>query len=235
MPCTRSGISRFGCATFRPSALRWRPCPCRFGNWTSKPGEWAHRRRRSSRQNSVAIRYSIEWDDPGPFSSQLNAHHAFINLAEILMYVPDRRAEDTQVAFEQRAGRVETLPPSCRRRPQPIRLSPRATTRWWTRPWRQGSSKNSVSIVAVRISASSLTQPIGIAGTWRMAAADNSVRVEADGRPSIPGIHILFHIGSRIFRRWRRAWSTPIPPRSRTLAREAAVSIAAHEFFHAGM
>ena len=45
------------------------------------------------------IRYSIEWDDPGPFNSQLNDHHAFMNLAEILMYVPDRRAEDTQVAF----------------------------------------------------------------------------------------------------------------------------------------
>ncbi len=45
------------------------------------------------------IRYSIEWDDPGPFDSQLNAHHAFINLAEILMYVPDRRGEDASVTF----------------------------------------------------------------------------------------------------------------------------------------
>jgi len=48
----------------------------------------------------ATIRYSIEWDDPGPFDSQLNPHHAFINLAEILMYVPDRRAEDTSVTFE---------------------------------------------------------------------------------------------------------------------------------------
>jgi predicted metalloprotease with PDZ domain len=46
------------------------------------------------------LRYSIAWDDPGPFDSQLNPHHAFINLAEILMYVPDRRAEDTSVTFE---------------------------------------------------------------------------------------------------------------------------------------
>ena len=44
--------------------------------------------------------YSIEWDDPGPFNSQFNAHHAFLNLAEILMYVPSRRAEDTQVQFD---------------------------------------------------------------------------------------------------------------------------------------
>jgi len=45
------------------------------------------------------IRYSIQWDDPGPFNSQLNEHHAFLNLAEILMYVPDRRSEDTQITF----------------------------------------------------------------------------------------------------------------------------------------
>ncbi|HWF39910.1 MAG TPA: hypothetical protein VG322_15405 [Candidatus Acidoferrales bacterium] len=43
------------------------------------------------------VRYTIAWDDPGPFNSQLNAHHAFVNLAEILMYVPDRRREGTEV------------------------------------------------------------------------------------------------------------------------------------------
>jgi predicted metalloprotease with PDZ domain len=46
------------------------------------------------------IRYSIVWDDPGPFNSQLNAKHAFVNFAEVLMYIPDRRSEDTTVAFE---------------------------------------------------------------------------------------------------------------------------------------
>jgi len=47
----------------------------------------------------TVVDYSIEWDDPGPFNTQLNAHHAFINLAEILMYVPDRRGEDVSVEF----------------------------------------------------------------------------------------------------------------------------------------
>jgi predicted metalloprotease with PDZ domain len=46
------------------------------------------------------IRYSILWDDPGPFNSQLNSKHAFINFAEILMYIPDRRSEDAEVEFE---------------------------------------------------------------------------------------------------------------------------------------
>lgn len=49
---------------------------------------------------TLTLQYVIEWNDPGPFSSQLNVHHAFINLAEILLYLPDRRAEDTEVQFE---------------------------------------------------------------------------------------------------------------------------------------
>jgi predicted metalloprotease with PDZ domain len=46
------------------------------------------------------VRYSIVWDEPGPFNSQLNAKHAFVNFAEILMYISDRRSEDTTVEFE---------------------------------------------------------------------------------------------------------------------------------------
>lgn len=51
-------------------------------------------------RNRLEIRYSIQWDDSGPFNSQLNDHHAFMNLGEILMYVPERRTEDTSVSFE---------------------------------------------------------------------------------------------------------------------------------------
>jgi predicted metalloprotease with PDZ domain len=46
------------------------------------------------------INYTIEWDDPGPFNSQLDAHHSFVNFAEVLMYVPTRRTEDTAVQFD---------------------------------------------------------------------------------------------------------------------------------------
>ncbi len=53
-----------------------------------------------SKTRATSLDYSIEWDDPGPFNSQLNAHHAFVNFAEVLMYVPRRRAEATQVQFE---------------------------------------------------------------------------------------------------------------------------------------
>ncbi len=49
---------------------------------------------------TVTISYPIYWDEPGPFATQLNADHAFLNLATLLLYVPDRRAEDTRIKFE---------------------------------------------------------------------------------------------------------------------------------------
>jgi predicted metalloprotease with PDZ domain len=42
---------------------------------------------------AIKIQYAIYWDEVGPFASQLNAEHAFINPAMILMYVPRRRSE----------------------------------------------------------------------------------------------------------------------------------------------
>ena len=53
-----------------------------------------------SAAQTATLDYSVEWDDPGPFNSQLNAHHAFLNFAEVLMYLPTRRAEDAQVQFD---------------------------------------------------------------------------------------------------------------------------------------
>jgi predicted metalloprotease with PDZ domain len=48
---------------------------------------------------TVEIRYRIFWNSPGPFSTQLNSHHAFINFAGILFYAPARRREKSEVAF----------------------------------------------------------------------------------------------------------------------------------------
>ena len=48
---------------------------------------------------TVAVEYDIEWNDPGPFSSQLNRDHAFLNFAMVLLYVPDRHTEDVRVQF----------------------------------------------------------------------------------------------------------------------------------------
>jgi predicted metalloprotease with PDZ domain len=45
----------------------------------------------------VTIQYSTYWDEPGPFSTQLNSEHAFINPAMVLMYLPQRRNEQVQL------------------------------------------------------------------------------------------------------------------------------------------
>ena len=53
-----------------------------------------------SGNGAVTVSYPIYWDEPGPFASQLNMEHAFLNLAMVLLYVPDRRSEDTRVEFD---------------------------------------------------------------------------------------------------------------------------------------
>jgi predicted metalloprotease with PDZ domain len=49
---------------------------------------------------AVVVKYSIFWDEPGPFASQLNSNHAFMNLAELLVYIPNRREEHTSIGIE---------------------------------------------------------------------------------------------------------------------------------------
>jgi predicted metalloprotease with PDZ domain len=49
---------------------------------------------------TVAVRYASFWDDPGPFNTQLNLEHAFINPAIILLYIPDRRREGATITLQ---------------------------------------------------------------------------------------------------------------------------------------
>lgn len=42
---------------------------------------------------TIRIDYATYWDDAGPFATQLNSEHAFINPAMILMYVPGRTGD----------------------------------------------------------------------------------------------------------------------------------------------
>jgi predicted metalloprotease with PDZ domain len=54
-----------------------------------------------STENGAIVDYQIYADSPGPFGAQLNDHHAFFNLAEILMYPVDARNAPIQVHFAQ--------------------------------------------------------------------------------------------------------------------------------------
>ncbi len=48
---------------------------------------------------TVQIRYATYWDEAGPFGTQLNGEHAFINPAMIFFYAANRRAEAVSVSF----------------------------------------------------------------------------------------------------------------------------------------
>jgi predicted metalloprotease with PDZ domain len=48
----------------------------------------------------IEIDYDVEWNEPGPFNSQLNEHHAFMNFAQLLMYLPNRRNEEALIRFD---------------------------------------------------------------------------------------------------------------------------------------
>jgi predicted metalloprotease with PDZ domain len=60
---------------------------------------WRFSAKDSRDLGTVTIQYDDFWDEPGPFSSQLNEHHAFLNLAEVLFYIPTRRAEKSEVVY----------------------------------------------------------------------------------------------------------------------------------------
>ena len=48
---------------------------------------------------TVRVQYASYWDEPGPFSTQLNAEHAFINPAMILMYAVGSQQEKVSLSF----------------------------------------------------------------------------------------------------------------------------------------
>jgi predicted metalloprotease with PDZ domain len=47
------------------------------------------------------VNYQIYVDSPGPFGAQFNTHHAFLNLAQILMYSVDARSSPLNLRFSQ--------------------------------------------------------------------------------------------------------------------------------------
>ena len=55
----------------------------------------------SDASHGALLEYQMFADLPGPFGAQLNSHHAFFNLAEILMYPVDGRNSPMSVSFSR--------------------------------------------------------------------------------------------------------------------------------------
>ncbi|HSY91465.1 MAG TPA: PDZ domain-containing protein [Candidatus Binatus sp.] len=52
-------------------------------------------------ERGAIVNYQIYVDSPGPFGAQFNPHHAFFNIAQILMYPVDARSAPLTVRFTQ--------------------------------------------------------------------------------------------------------------------------------------
>ncbi len=52
-------------------------------------------------ENGAIVNYQIYLDSPGPFGVQFNSHHAFFNLAQVLMYPADARSTPLTLRFSQ--------------------------------------------------------------------------------------------------------------------------------------
>jgi len=52
-------------------------------------------------QDGAIVEYQIFLDSPGPFGAQFDSHHAFLNLAQVLMYTVDARNALIIVRFNQ--------------------------------------------------------------------------------------------------------------------------------------
>jgi predicted metalloprotease with PDZ domain len=60
--------------------------------------------------STLAVRYAVYVNDEGPFSSVLNEHHSFLNLAMLLFYLPQGRDRPVRAAFILHEGwRLGTL------------------------------------------------------------------------------------------------------------------------------
>jgi predicted metalloprotease with PDZ domain len=62
-------------------------------------------------QGGAVVEYQIFADSPAPFGTQFNSHHAFLNLAEVLMYPVDARNQPMVVRFSQVPGGWQVATP----------------------------------------------------------------------------------------------------------------------------
>ncbi len=82
-------------------ASRIQEVQARFGNDRAPLEKVDKQTWRVSGDGLVQIEYAIFWDEVGPFATQLNSEHAFINPAEILMYAVGRTTEKASLSITE--------------------------------------------------------------------------------------------------------------------------------------
>jgi predicted metalloprotease with PDZ domain len=196
---------------------------------------------------ALTLQYAIEWDDPGPFSSQLNSDHAFLNFAEVLLYLPDRRAEDVTVQFTDVPASwraIAELPPTSAARSAPSASGSFAAASYdaLTDAPVEVSKFDELQFdndgAHFRVAVDAGDTATGNAASWDKSALEESLRrithyeLRLMGGPPFNEYTFLFHIGPYALvggGGMEHSNSTAIAAPST----QAAVEIAAHEFFHA--
>lgn len=182
--------------------------------------------------HEINLIYKILWDDPGPFNSQLDGHHAFLNLAEVLMYLPDRRGEDVEVTFKDVPSDWKVIT-ELTAGPDPNSFKAPSYDALVDAPVEVGKFEE------FEFDSSSAHFRVAVdAKEWKKSALEDSLRritaseMEMMGGPPFKEYTFIFHIGSYSEAGgggMEHANSTAISSSSQ----EGAVAIAAHEFFHA--
>ena len=195
---------------------------------------------------TVTITYATFWNDSGPFAAQLNDEHAFLNLAMLLLYVPDHRKED--LALE-----LDDVPSSWRVATALAKASPRNAAANAVSSDGNSTSGEGIGFTAPNYDSlvdapiecglfqsfalEDISPPVSVAihgeGWDRHELTDALTRIvtyetQLMGGAPYPSYTFIFHIGAGNGGGMEHANSTAIGAGS-TLA---AIHTAAHEFFH---
>ena len=187
-------------------------------------------------QGGALIEYQIFVDSPGPFGAQFNSHHAFLNLAQLLMYPIDARNDPMIVRFGhipqgwQIATPLKPLPQGTFSAESYDRLvdSPVEVGRFEESDFEQSGGRYRVIVDAdpgdydmARITA--MLRKIVVAATSWM-----------DDRPYETYMFFYHFPHGPAGGGMEHAYSTAIAINADVLARapEALASVTAHEFFH---
>ena len=200
---------------------------------------------RISGSGEITISYDTFWNETGPFSAQLNDDHAFLNLAMLLFYVPDRRNEDVAVHLVDlpSSWRIATsLKPENSRHPVgTIGRNPGAPEKDPV----DFSAPDYDSLVDAPIECSvfhlfhlaNISPPVDVvvhSELWERAQLEDGLtrivnyETQLMGGAPYPAYTFIFHIGSGNGGGMEHANSTAIGSGGAM----GAIQTAAHEFFH---
>jgi predicted metalloprotease with PDZ domain len=180
---------------------------------------------------TITITYAILWDEPGPFAAQLNTTHAFLNLAMVLFYVPERRGEEIQLQLRDLPSNWDVATPlhAPAGASAPQTYEAKTYDQLVDSPIECGQFQefdlpNITPVVHVVVHGSNWDKALLTDGLSRIVRSETSMM----GGAPYPDYTFIFHIGVGGGGGMEHADGTAISVPNTN----AAIGTAAHEFFH---